>query len=690
MRKTVAPWIRVVVVLLGVLGGLTAALLVDHPRTNSRAQGTIQTVVLRQGQDGYTGCEDTHIAQYPPEENHCSKETLQLGYWQRYAGLLRFDVSVIPANAVVTEAKLQIYPVTWSGADITLGAYYVIRNVEMCEANWTQAQDGNDWGSPGASHTATDRRAVPESTVTTSGLGKWYEFGLTEVVQGWVYGSLANNGVLLFADPASASFRFASAQQRATHQRPALVVSYYTDAPPPSPTPPPSGELTLILQQGVDGYAGCVDTRISKEVPNANFGEDELVLGMKGDVGALVRFDVSGLPSWTTIREATLSMYVHNYGERDLAASICAAYPIYRTWDEMKATWHKATDSDDWGVPGCNDPVSDRSPTALDDQAIYDADHWYVWDVTSAVRNWVRDGASNKGVLIQQTNAEVGGEYDVRSSEYPGPETRPYLTIRYELIPPTPTNTPTPTRTATPTVTPTGSPTPTPTATPTPGQHWTYLPESLKHYPLRCVKWGFSFKEEFEDSTLPGWSVSLEDGKKKVSDSIIQLWTMPSDGSFPLVWRNDLFEGAGSDFAMEARFRHSDFTAYGTTIALNSASFDGGRVLAATGLPPGIEDILNIHHVVGGVYRFDIRMLGGRVVWRGTPGDSNWHVVRVTLERGQLYTLYVDGQRVGSVTSPINPGSIYIGNPTIQRWFGPWTQIYVDYIRISHCVEWGA
>jgi hypothetical protein len=213
-----------------------------------------------------------------------------------------------------------------------------------------------------------------------------------------------------------------------------------------------------------------------------------------------------------------------------------------------------------------------------------------------------------------------------------------------------------------------------------------------KEFPLKCVQWAYTFQEEFEDSGLGGWSVSLAGGQQQVRDSVIRLWTQQSIDRFPLVWRNDVFEGAGEDFSLEARFRHSNFTAYGTTLAINSAPYDGSRIPAANPLPSGIEDILSIHHVVdptGGVYRFDVSLLKGAVLWQGTPGDDGWHVVRVTLEQGQFYTLYMDGQPVGSVRSSVQPRGVYIGNPTIQPFLGGWTQLHVDYIRISRCAEWG-
>jgi len=198
--------------------------------------------------------------------------------------------------------------------------------------------------------------------------------------------------------------------------------------------------------------------------------------------------------------------------------------------------------------------------------------------------------------------------------------------------------------------------------------------------------------EDFNDPALSGWNVSLATGLQEVSGGQIHQWVPDLTDRFPMVWRNDLFDTAGDDFLFEARFRYSDFTAYGTTVALNSAAFDGNRVSNTSDLPFAVEHILNIHHVVdpqGGVYRFDVSLFEGGVKWVGTPGDTGWHKVDVSLEHGDRYSLYVDGVYQGSVISTTRPTSVYIGNPTIQDWFGQWTQLYVDYVRISRCLVWG-
>lgn len=230
---------------------------------------------------------------------------------------------------------------------------------------------------------------------------------------------------------------------------------------------------TVLFRQGEDGYKGCADTRISQEAPNRNFGNEELVLGMKGRVGVLIRFEVSSLPANAVIEEATLGLYVSNYGQRTEPITT-GAYPVLRSWDEMEATWNKATDAEDWGAPGCNHLTTDRDATPLDEAMIFERDDWPTWSVTTAVQQWVNDPVSNRGLLIRQIGQEIGGEFDIRESEYPGVQVHPYLLVAYSLATPTPTSTSTPSAPPTPTNTPTQTYTPTPpplpcVGTPEPG-----------------------------------------------------------------------------------------------------------------------------------------------------------------------------------------------------------------------------
>ena len=180
-----------------------------------------ETTVMLQGVS-----EDTHVYQYAATQNYCLQELLIVGYKQQYGGIVRFDVSSIPASATVVEASLQLYAAGWGGADITVGVYGITRTVDVCQATWSQSRAGSAWGQGGANDPVTDRRPVAESSVTTSGVLKWYAFDVRGLVQGWVSGVLQNNGVLLRAAYSTGSFRFASVENGTPSLRPKLVITY--------------------------------------------------------------------------------------------------------------------------------------------------------------------------------------------------------------------------------------------------------------------------------------------------------------------------------------------------------------------------------------------------------------------------------------------------------------------------------
>jgi predicted phosphodiesterase len=90
--------------------------------------------------------------------------------------------------------------------------------------------------------------------VTTSGIGKWYDFDVTTLAQDWVDGTLTNNGLLVRGTSAfsTSTFTFASAQSRNVASRPKLVISYRV-GPTPTPIPVP----TVIIGHITDAHIGA-------------------------------------------------------------------------------------------------------------------------------------------------------------------------------------------------------------------------------------------------------------------------------------------------------------------------------------------------------------------------------------------------------------------------------------------------
>jgi hypothetical protein len=210
------------------------------PSPSPTAPVTETTITLQQGNNGYVGCEDTHIDQSAPNTNYCWLNAFKVGDKQQYAALLRFELPPIPTNAIVTHASLQLYAPGWGGLDMTVDAYRILRTVNLCQATWNRAQQGDDWGTPGCNDTFTDRGAAPESSVPMALNFPWCILDLTGLVQDWANGSLANNGVLLRAASSlsTSMFRFASAQNETVYLRPKLVITYRVgDHPPPTHTP---------------------------------------------------------------------------------------------------------------------------------------------------------------------------------------------------------------------------------------------------------------------------------------------------------------------------------------------------------------------------------------------------------------------------------------------------------------------
>jgi len=170
-----------------------------------------------------------------------------------------------------------------------------------------------------------------------------------------------------------------------------------------------------------------------------------------------------------------------------------------------------------------------------------------------------------------------------------------------------------------------------------------------------------------------------------VTDSAIQLrGREDASTAFPLLWSRVPF--LEDDYELEIRFRYGPPTAYGTTIGIGSAVYDGARYHQDEPAIPNIEDVLSIHQFAGGFWV----KLWDEVLWQSLPPDTSWHVARVVRE-GATYSLFVDGSLLGSVTrTGVVPKSLYLGNPTVERFAGPWTALELDYVRITVCSTWGS
>ncbi len=206
--------------------------------------GAEVTVTLQQGSEGYSGSQDTYIYRYDADANFSRQDVWRVGYKQHYSGLLRFELPSLPAGVQIRQALLHVFAYGWDGVDLILEVYRVLQDVEVDEATWNQAAAGNPWFEPGCNDPVIDRPVRPEDVFTTQGVDHWYMVDLTSLVQDWVSGAQANNGVLVrpLSQLSTSMFRFASAEYADASLRPKLKIIYKV---PSGPTPTPPGSLTV-------------------------------------------------------------------------------------------------------------------------------------------------------------------------------------------------------------------------------------------------------------------------------------------------------------------------------------------------------------------------------------------------------------------------------------------------------------
>lgn len=333
------------------------------------------------------------------------------------------------------------------------------------------------WGTGGLTIPLTFGTALPYKTEVT--------YGGASVLGGVENGAVTISGeqppATPTATPTPTSSATATSTATATNTSTPVDTATPTATPTSTETPSPTASptatatatqecvpVTVWLQQGVlpnPSYSGVADTFLSIDEATLTHGTG-INLQMKNDSNGgkrpLLRFDLSGIPSGSLVKTATLHLAQDPYRKNDTFSSLVSVYAARRMWSAAEATWYKATALDSWAIAG-GDSDTDRNLVAECslEIGVVPSLQWRLFPVREAVQAWVNNPGDNKGLFL--IGSGFSQEFRFYSSEYSIASQRPKLEVAYCPPPPTPTPTLTPTPTSTPTVTPT------PTATPLPG-----------------------------------------------------------------------------------------------------------------------------------------------------------------------------------------------------------------------------
>lgn len=252
-----------------------------------------------------------------------------------------------------------------------------------------------------------------------------------------------------------------------------VLVPVADERVPASPaTQPPadrvgnSPAITVCRQQGINGYFDAQDTDIFAYNPTLTNGWDSsLRITSNNTRNFLIQFVLPTLPHDITVSEAILRLRV-TYPSTPTFPMDVDLYRVRRMWTDQHASWTYATEGIPWGLPGCNDPGTDRHANPIDGQIVSEPNSWVEFRITEDVIDWLANPSLNHG-YIARGQGEHTVQYNFASGEHPQDYQRPELCITYYEATPTPTITQTPTETATPTPSATATRTPTATLTPT-------------------------------------------------------------------------------------------------------------------------------------------------------------------------------------------------------------------------------
>ncbi|MCP4787289.1 MAG: tandem-95 repeat protein [Fuerstiella sp.] len=174
---------------------------------------------------------------------------------------------------------------------------------------------------------------------------------------------------------------------------------------------------SISLVNGVDGYAGTVDTWIDGSRSSKNYGASSTleIDGNSGVEQTLLRFEdifgnsVGQIPAGSAIKSATLEIYVSNRGHDPNMHRLLTEWSEADTWSSLNH-----------GLQISSDVV------AVPDASFSGAKGFVSIDVKSSLQEWSNDPTLNLGWAFLPTGTNGVG---FRSSEYSDHSVRPRLNV---------------------------------------------------------------------------------------------------------------------------------------------------------------------------------------------------------------------------------------------------------------------
>jgi hypothetical protein len=192
------------------------------------------------------------------------------------------------------------------------------------------------------------------------------------------------------------------------------------------------GGQSVSFQHGVGGYSGAADATIRQGAATTTFGTTEAFLEIDGDDGGgvdksvLLKWNDLSLPAGSLLLGASITVNV-----TDPTGNAYGVFPLLRDWNESSVTWNAP-----WMTAGALG-AGERGATSVATFTGGVGSQTFQLNAAGValVQGWVAGTNTNRGVIVADSAATDGMDFDAREATVAA--NRPKLTLVY-IASPTP------------------------------------------------------------------------------------------------------------------------------------------------------------------------------------------------------------------------------------------------------------